>query len=247
MAVFWKNAGNKTNAIQAVRTFINELPMNTPFKNPCDPFGCYNDYEREGPSIYIWTRLNELLKHHPDKAMGPGQVQWFKMMRHPTWKKPALYFKNKKTGEVDDISWLSCVKNYYAPPDMPHNHRTNVIKAFRNEIHSTKKRRFYLNNTKITNEIRSASCRKCKTTTYSPQVDHFPITFSRLFDDFLDLSGLKIAEIKVQEERTKCLWTIYDYSLGCKWRKFHDKEVQYRILCSTCNQSENSYGYKHKY
>ena len=80
----------------------------------------------------------ELITHHPTKQLNIYNIEWLRMKIRPPYNKLALFYKDKNTSNIDDISWKLCVKNLYGKYNKNKEILNNIKLAFRNEIHIKK-------------------------------------------------------------------------------------------------------------
>lgn len=184
----------------------------------------------------------ELIEYHPTKKLCIDDIEWLKMKNRQPFNQLALFYKNKHTQEIDDISWKMCIRNYYGKYNVENNKLTNIILAFRHEIHKGTKSKYYLENTyKIFGE-RFGNCVRCQCATTSINVDHYPLPFKAILESFIKKNNIKLENVETFENE-KCEINFKNEELGNQWLKYHDEKASFRILCSSCNSSLGSYGF----
>ena len=189
--------------------------------------------------------IKELVKYHPTKKINVDKVEWFKIKIRPPYNKPALFFKYKNNEKEDDISWHLCIKNLYGKYKYKKEHEANIKQAFRNESHKGTKRQYFFNNIYTNNNKLVGKCfnKDCGILTEKITVDHYPIVYQKILDDFIVKENIKLHDVDIYEDENNEI-RISDKNLASKWLDYHDNIAQYRFLCKSCNSHFGSYGYK---
>lgn len=180
--------------------------------------------------------LSALIQHHPSKAV-PKHAVFRKCIREP-FKTQALYIVGRD-GSLFECSWLKCIDNYFGKYNIKTHTKLNKLSALRNAI-------FYSPVMQSARQLcseRGAVCAKC-TKDKKLTVDHVGIPFSKLVDDFLALKDMKLASLPIVFRDGA--YAVSNDELRAEWVAFHDELVEYEGLCSSCNASKGSGGYRHR-
>lgn len=216
---------NVTNGTKYITNKLNKYNLNKNF---------YDD------------EIVSLLQHHPTKKI--ENIEYLIVKLRPPFNTRALYFYDNKCKEEDDVSYKMCIQNLFGKYKKDNHLKTDTISSFRNEIHEGTKKEFFLKNTFLSNDIYKSECSLCNkyiTTSLEDKdinVDHYPIPFSKILDDFLELNEIKIESVSSKEIDN--IMKLEDDNLSDRWKKYHDSKASYRILCEKCNTCNGSYGYK---
>lgn len=194
-----------------------------------------------GESIEDRT-IQELVKYHPTKQIDVNKVEWLKMKLRPPFNKPALFYKYKNSRNEDDISWNLCIRNLYGKYNRDEEYEKDVKSAFRNESHIGTKKKYFIKNTTIINNIFMGICNNCNKKTENITTDHCKLSYKEIFDNFININNINLCNIDIFENEDNEI-RIKDENLASKWLKYHDNKAQYRLLCSSCNSHFGSYGY----
>lgn len=186
--------------------------------------------------------IKELVKYHPTKKIDVNKVEWLKIKTRPPYNKPALYYKYKNSRNEDDISWKLCIRNLYGKYKPDEEYEKDVKSAFRNETHSGTKKKYFINNTTIKNNIFMGKCDNCKKNTEDITTDHYKLSYKEIFDTFIEINNINLRNIDIFENEHNEI-RIRDEKLASKWLNYHDNKAVYRLLCSSCNSTFSSYGY----
>lgn len=186
--------------------------------------------------------ITELVKYHPTKQININNVEWFKLKLRPPFNKPALFYKYKNSVNEDDISWKLCVRNFFGKYNRDEEYENDVKTAFRNESHIGTKKDYFINNTKIKNNIFMGKCNNCCKETENITTDHFNLSYKEIFDNFIEINNINLRNIDIFENEFNEI-RIKDKILASKWLNYHDSNAKYRLLCNSCNSHFGSYGY----
>lgn len=147
-------------------------------------------------------------------------------------------------GSTDGISLNECIKSLFDGKDatLKKNAAWNVTEAFRhaNNQNGCKKRIFNINMN------RGTACSLCGST--ATDADHHPTSFAEIMDGFLSSVGrnaISFEVIKVQKSKYAVAeWRFRNRSEEKAWQQYHDERAEFRPLCSPCNSSQGSGGYR---
>ena len=165
-----------------------------------------------------------LLERHPDALakIGVG-VQSIKVLVTPPWKTKG-FILTRMDGTGVDFSFRACVSSRGI------GHRQKVNKAARTSIYpqiaSFKKTRISdgLIKCAITGQLlRWEEC----------DVDHYPVPFADLLDQYLAMSDIDIKDIKIIEECGACRFV--DSTIELSFQSYHLKNAELRPLQSALN------------
>ena len=185
----------------------------------------------------------DLIEFHPTKKLKKENIEKLMIKVRPPFNKLALHYKSYDEDKEDDISWKLCIRNLFDKYSEEKTNIEDVKGAFRNEIHHGKNKKYYMENTyELEDNIRIGKCKNCEKETSILEVDHYPISYSEIFDNFILCNELDLKTIQIYENMNNEL-CISDTILKKKWLDYHDKKVKYRLLCQNCNRSFGSYGY----
>ena len=192
--------------------------------------------------------LYRLLKRHPNyKNWKRQQPNAFKITRGRGNKALQLFvrFPTEKTdGKFRIVSWTACGKGVLAKRQLPTSTNSQLTSAMRYAIRrqiSTYRKSFGLR-----------QCVLCRSLNRI-EVDHYPEQFVSLKERFL----IKEIEKNHQPPRSFTMHpkrgismfnkgtkedNYYDERWKKRWQTFHNKNANYRYLCSTCNKKTNNRG-----
>ena len=212
---------NITNGTKYITTIINNQPIDIPFRD---------------------EEIELLLKQHPHQCK-VTDIEYIIIRIRPPYNTKSLYIKNRSDNNEEDVSYKYCLRALYGKYSKEINNRDRIIRAFRDSISNSKKRKFFFENESRTDEDGNCVglCSNCNKTS-KIHIDHYNRSFQQILDDFLQERQIEFSALKVYEEDN--LYYLNDADLMRDWIKFHDEIVEYRILCPPCNISLGSYGYK---
>ena len=182
----------------------------------------------------------ELLQDHPTKHIDIENIDYLFVKIRPPHNKLALFYKYKNSETVDDISYTLCIKALFGKYNKDEHYEKDVMTAFRNESHIGSKNQYFINHTTIKNNVFHGICDHCKIETSNITTDHFPIPYKQIFADFVNQNNIILSNIEVFENGMNEI-RIKDEELAGKFRKFHDDNANYRLLCKPCNSHFGSY------
>lgn len=215
-----KTLKNITNGKKHITNFIDNQPINTPFNDDI---------------------IRLLLTFHPNRReKNVDNIEYVVVRIRPPYNHKSLYIKTKDKPE-DDISYILCLKVLYEKYDKTQHTISDITSTFRNTISNTSRQIFFFDNCVFEDDNYYGICGICNKRD-KPDIDHYPIPFQQILDDFLTENKIIFKNIKFKEIHN-CLEFI-DYELQNKWIRYHDKTAKFRVLCKYCNRSNGSNGYK---
>lgn len=179
--------------------------------------------------------MEALVQYHPTKTYPAKDVVFVIGARPPFFTRSL--FVEARTGGLIDCSWVKCVANVYGGYDTDKQIRTKVLSALRNEAYNSKamqEAREHLGN----------KCCRCQKICKRLVVDHCGKPFARIVDEFLESQGETLTSLKVRF--SKGTFKLSTRTMSKAWRVFHDNEAQFEGLCTQCNCSLGSRGYRHE-
>jgi len=156
----------------------------------------------------------------------------FKIKSHPKYKSKGFrIIKGKRC-----VLWgyKKCLDDIYKkklPPlatnPLPKKGRE---KNMREIIWRHKRMRFLKSHATFVRRIPMAECSVC-ITLCKVAVDHFPISFQQIQDEFFAIFP------KREDSKKKRQW-------DKEWIQFHDNRATFRLVCKSCNSKGGNYGYE---
>ena len=216
-----KTFKNLTNGTKHITTTITNQPINIPFRN---------------------EEIELLLKQHPNKEK-ITDIEYLVVKIRPPYNKKSLYVKNITDDDEQDVSYKYCLKSLYGKYSKENNNRDRIIRAFRDTIGNSKKRKFFLETDYNIDDNGNyiGICENCKKTD-KIHIDHYMHSFQQILDDFIQKQSITFSKLEVYENNN--LYEFTDKKIAEDWINFHDEKAEYRVLCPSCNISLSSYGYK---
>lgn len=195
---------SQTNGIKMLRLGINSQTMDEKF---------------------IDKELMELLTYHPEAnekgVVHISDIEYLVVRPHKLFKSPTLHYKSILNSEEDDISAKMCIRSLFGNYKEPTYHQ-KLCRATRGAIaHGTR--------LDFLNKHKNSKCSNCSAV--SQAVDHYPLPFSKIMENFVNGRTLEIE------------YNGYDYELKTPgpWKEYHDKHASYRMLCHSCNSKFGNY------
>jgi len=201
-----------------------------------------------------FAMMQTMLANHPNyKDWKNQECEAFKITRSAKNKSLQVHMKmkpqvsptsSKKFGDMRSlkkkgdgwriVSWVSCATGKVARKSSDANKITQAMRfAVRKQIQNWRNAIGNKHNPK---------CALCDCVVYADlEVDHFPTTFAKMKDDFIEttLDG-NIEDVKIRWDNRK---TSYRFEKGetanTKWQRYHAGFAAYRWLCKTCNKKMN--------
>jgi len=216
-----KTFKNLTNGTKHITTIISNQPINIPFRN---------------------EEIELLLKQHPNKEK-ITDIEYLIVKIRPPYNTKSLYVKNINDDLEEDVSYKYCLKSLYGKYSKENNNRDRIIRAFRDTISNSKKRKFFLDTEYNIDDNGNyiGICENCKKND-KIHIDHFMVSFQQILDDFVKHRIVSFLNLEVYENNN--LYEFTDKKISEDWINFHDEKAEYRVLCPSCNISLSSYGYK---
>ena len=202
-----------------------------------DIIGKYKDNEKINN-----TEILTLLQYHPTKHINIENIDYLIVKIRSPYNTLALYYKYKNNEKDDDISYILCIKNLFNKYNKDKHYDEDVMNAFRNESHIGSKKQYFIDNTKIKNDLFYGICENCKIETYNITTDHYPMPYKQIFQNFVKNENIIISDIEIYENDMNEL-RLKNEELSNKFINFHDEKSKYRLLCKSCNSSFGSYHY----
>lgn len=188
------------------------------------------------------TEILHLLQYHPTKHINIENIDYLTIKMRKPYNTLALYYKYKNSEKEDDISYVLCIKNLFNKYQKDKHYEEDVMCAFRNESHIGTKKQYFINNTKIINDLFYGICENCKIETCNITTDHYPTPYIQIFQNFVKKENIIISYIEIYENDVNEL-RIKNEELSNKFINFHDENAKYRLLCKSCNSSFGAYRY----
>jgi hypothetical protein len=198
-----------------------------------------------GDDILENKDIIELLQYHPTKKLHIDNIEYLKILSRPPYNKPSIFYKYKDADENDDISWKLCIQNLFGKYTPEKNYTNDVINAFRNESHIGSKKQYFINNTRLKNDLFCGECSNCKIITNDITTDHYPITHKEILDDYIKENNITLSNVEIFENEQNEM-RIKNKNIANEWSIYHDSRALYRLLCKSCNSHFGSYGYNQK-
>lgn len=173
----------------------------------------------------------DLLEHHPQATIKIGcGVKGFSVARNPAYPTRCLYLI-RTDGSSTDWNWTECLR--------PTPHHMKVRRALRALLEPQMlafKQRFFDG---------AGGCVCCPITGAlllftTAHVDHIPpLTFERLFQDFVQAEHLDLASVQLSTEGKDNVYqdTLADESLAARWLAFHGDRAKLRVISAHANLS----------
>jgi len=186
--------------------------------------------------------INEIIRFHPTKTIDVDNIEWLKMIQRPPFNTLALHYKYKNDNTIDDISWKYCIKNLYGRWNINKITRNWTLDVFRYVIFYGTRQEYYNTNILNINNEYLGICDNCNISTENIEVDHYPIPFIDIFNNFININKIDIFSLEF-EEKNKNIWDFKDINcnIRLKWKNYHDSIAKYRFLCRSCNSSFGCY------
>jgi hypothetical protein len=186
--------------------------------------------------------LCELLDRHPSKSSWKNQTPvGFQITRSPANGAIVMHVKFKGLSRSRIVSWVACSKGKLAKHQQSGNNENKLNGAMR-----------YAVRVQISNYRKSHPDPKCEIcgTTYRIEVDHYPVHFVELKDNFIQMKQEKNepppTEFKWHPKKGNFMFrdgnkdnNYYGKKWKQSWQRYHKNHSKYRYLCSTCNKKTN--------
>ena len=73
-------------------------------------------------------------------------------------------------------------------------------------------------------------------------VDHYPAPFKCILNDFLIENKIDKTTVTIFKSQSENIMKLTDAVIANDWRRYHDENATYRVLCGPCNSGFGSYG-----
>lgn len=194
--------------------------------------------------------MNKILQKHPNfKEWKNQDCEAFKITRSPKNKALQVHIKMTNKNKIESenpkintlktlkkkeqnewriVSWVACAKGKVGQKSSDKNQLTQAMRfSIRKQIKNYRDSNSY-----------NPKCAICEKTNQL-EVDHFPLTFAEMRDDFLSQIEDK-DNIKIRWDKNKISYRFdKGESTNTKWQRYHLKRATYRWLCSDCNKRMN--------
>jgi hypothetical protein len=136
--------------------------------------------------------------------------------------------KKKEQNEWRIVSWVACAKGKTGQSSSDKNQLTQAMRfSIRKQIKNFRDTNCY-----------NPKCALCEKTNQL-EVDHYPLTFATMRDDFLSNVN-DVDKIKIRWDKNKISYRFgKGEDINTKWQRYHSKRATYRWLCSDCNKRMN--------
>ncbi len=181
---------------------------------------------------------NLILNYHPDKKI--KSINKLVMKCNKSYKTKCLHVLEKNSSLEKSVGIKEIIENYYGIYDPKLKLEYNIKAGFRTPLYYGDKQSYYLNNT-FKSEEDNTRIGKCVNCDYKGKIsiDHYPISFKKILNDFLEEEKLNLLDLKIKYENGK--WNLENKELEELWLYYHDSVASYRTLCKKCNSSFNCY------
>ena len=208
---------NFTNGKKYVFELLKNQKINIPFHN---------------------AEIELILQYHPDNIKkNVENIEFLMIQNRPPFYDRALYIKTKNNEEIDDISYVLCLRRLFGLRDL--NYQSfGFLQASRDTIYNSKRMEFK----KMQQEC-DIGCNIC----FSTQrlcIDHFNVSFKQILDEFIKNENVECQKVETVLNIKNNMFEFVDKDYESKWINFHDSRAVFRSLCRSCNSKEGSYGYR---
>ena len=180
-----------------------------------------------------------LLNHHPDKKI-LSIKSLVRKIKKP-YKTLCLYVKNDYN-QLISVSVNKCIEYKYDKYDPIKQKKIQISDGFRTIINCGTKTEYYFDYTSKNEENeRVGVCNSCQKRG-KVCVDHYPIPFKKILNDFISKENIIYDNVKVQYIKNSG-FNLVDKTLQNQFLYYHDLNASYRTLCRQCNSSFGSYSY----
>ena len=168
----------------------------------------------------------------------------FKIKLHPKFKTKGFRLV-KGQGVVALWGYKKCINDIFKKQNKnkKDNHGERMMKmmtkkmpkkekSMRDIVWRHKRMRFLKSHAQFVRRVPMAECMLCHQLS-KVAVDHFPISFQQIQDEFWVLNGVR------GDSKRKRAW-------DKAWVEYHDKRAEFRLLCKSCNSKGGNYGYEKK-
>ena len=189
---------------------------------------------------------NEEIEHviktfHPDKKI-KGQIEYLVRKPKPPFNSICFFVKEVDSMVEKSVSLKTCIRNLLGLYKETKELDKQITSAYRNVINDGTYFVYRIENTNIIEGKKEGFCKECKEHTTEPQIDHYPLPFKKILEDYLKKSKKKLCNTIINYEDDGLCYITYIKDRK-EWLTYHDSVAQYRVLCKKCNCSRGSYGY----
>lgn len=142
-----------------------------------------------------------------------------------------LHYKDIANDEYTSVSLNQCIKSLFGKSI---NHIEDVKSAMRIAIWGEGLK---LTTYRIENKNKPNECGHFD----DSHIDHYPVSFQKILDDFVRINNLKLEEVKIYKEGIQ--YYLKDKKLKDKWVEYHESKANFRKICKKCNISLGTHGY----
>ena len=189
------------------------------FKNKTQALKYFKEYLHNNSSIKPedYNSILALFSQHP--FLQTTTIKLIEIAKNYDYGKPTnsykVYYIINNLEQCDFFSPGTAINQY--------NKRQNIIQEFRESI--VPQILEYKNNNVI-----PSICPLCNNSLIKPEVDHFPLKFRDIVNDFMQINNISFDDIQVNN-RSK----IIDRNILDKFSDYHKSVASYRIICHKCN------------
>lgn len=175
--------------------------------------------------------LRDLLNSHPhaQQKIGPG-ILYFTVEMDSLWKRSKHFSIVRIDGTSTDFSYLKCITR-------PKNNLSVFCQAARSAISdqiTDWKRSQWLANTEVSCSIcgKQLEFRSC-------HVDHYPLRFNKLIQNFIQFYDIDILSVAYVDPKDNDLGRSFkDLEFSHSFAQFHSANMTLRLTCSHCNLTQ---------
>lgn len=173
------------------------------------------------PSNSIWM---DLLLRHPNRAekIGAGVKAFFLSLNPVNGQSHQLNIR-RLDGSIEHFSWLKCIDGYNRSP------KAMLLSAMRLAV-SPQTQAF-----KDKSGIKCEICEKEERSRVLRHVDHFPLSFQELSNNFLASETDLPVDFADCPKSNAAMFKYDDKEFAARWVSYHLEHARYRMLCVSCN------------
>ena len=191
------------------------------FKNKTQALKYFKEYLHTNNSIKPedYNSILALFSQHP--FLQTTTIKSIEIAKNYDYGKPTnsykVYYIQNDLEQCDFFSPGTAINQY--------NKRQNIIQEFRESV--VPQILEYKNNNTIPH-----ICPLCNSALTKPEVDHYPLKFRDIVNDFMTNNNISFETIQVNN-RSK----IIDRTILSDFANYHRNQAEYRIICHHCNNS----------
>lgn len=180
----------------------------------------------------------DLLTHHPRATikMGCGVMGFF-VARNPVYTNTQCLYLVRTDGSTTDWSWTECLQ------PTPHRHKIRHACRVLLEPQMFGLKQIFFGGM---GEVVPCPITGHPMTFTTAHVDHIPpLTFEKLFTDFVQQEHLDLASVLLSSEGLDNSYqdTLADTGLATRWLAYHNAFAQLRVISARANLSEVKRGW----